>query len=29
MIHSPDVPVFRDDATEALLEEPYLCAFAS
>ncbi len=29
MIHSPDVPVFRGDATEALREEPYLCAFAS
>ena len=29
MILSPDVPVFRDEATEATLEEPYLCAFAS
>jgi uncharacterized protein (TIGR02452 family) len=27
MIHSPDVPVFRDDESAALLEEPYLCAF--
>ena len=27
MIHSPKVPVFRDDDTGALLEEPYLCAF--
>lgn len=27
MIHSPNVPVFRDDVTGALLEEPYLCAF--
>ena len=27
MIHSPDVPVFRDDATGWLLEEPYACAF--
>jgi len=27
MIHSPDVPVFRDDDTGALLEEPYACAF--
>lgn len=26
-IHSPHVPVFRDDATSALLEEPYDCAF--
>jgi uncharacterized protein (TIGR02452 family) len=27
MIHSPSVPVFRDDDTGALLEEPYDCAF--
>lgn len=27
MIHSPDVPVFRDDDTGELLEEPYLCSF--
>ena len=27
MIHSPDVPVFRDDESAALLEEPYLCSF--
>jgi uncharacterized protein (TIGR02452 family) len=27
MIHSPHVPVFRDDDSGALLEEPYLCAF--
>ncbi len=27
MIHSPAVPVFRDDESAALLEEPYLCAF--
>lgn len=27
MIHSPAVPVFRNDDTGALLEEPYLCAF--
>lgn len=27
MIHSPDVPVFRDDATGWLLEAPYACAF--
>jgi uncharacterized protein (TIGR02452 family) len=27
MIHSSDVPVFRDDETGALLEEPYLCHF--
>lgn len=27
MIYSPDVPVFRDDDTGALLEEPYPCAF--
>lgn len=27
MIHSPAVPVFRDDATGALLEEPYGCTF--
>ena len=27
MIHSPAVPVFRDDDTGALLEEAYLCAF--
>ncbi|MBX3232129.1 MAG: TIGR02452 family protein [Labilithrix sp.] len=27
MIHSPSVPVFRDDDTGALLEEPYLCSF--
>lgn len=27
MIHSPSVPVFRDDDTNALLEEPYACAF--
>lgn len=27
MIHSPDVPVFRDDDTGWLLEEPYACAF--
>jgi uncharacterized protein (TIGR02452 family) len=27
MIHSPDVPVFRDDDTGWLLEEPYRCAF--
>jgi uncharacterized protein (TIGR02452 family) len=27
MIHSLDVPVFRDDGTGWLLEEPYPCAF--
>ena len=27
MIYSPSVPVFRDDDSGALLEEPYLCAF--
>lgn len=27
MIWSPDVPVFRDDDTGELLEEPYPCAF--
>lgn len=27
MIHSPNVPVFRDDTTGWLLEEPYACAF--
>jgi uncharacterized protein (TIGR02452 family) len=27
MIWSPDVPVFRDDETGELLEEPYPCAF--
>lgn len=27
MIHSPAVPVFRDDESGALLEEPYDCAF--
>src|SRR5688500_14638286 len=27
MIHSPDVPVFRDDATGWRLEEHYACAF--
>ena len=27
MIHSRDVPVFRDDDSGALLEEPYLCSF--
>ncbi len=27
MIHSPDVPVFRDDERGHLLEEPYACAF--
>ena len=27
MIHSPDVPVFRDDASAELLEKPYLCSF--
>jgi uncharacterized protein (TIGR02452 family) len=27
MLWSPDVPVLRDDATEQLLEEPYLAAF--
>jgi uncharacterized protein (TIGR02452 family) len=27
MIHSPAVPVFRDDDTGWLLEEPYACAF--
>ncbi|MFO0741603.1 MAG: TIGR02452 family protein [Labilithrix sp.] len=27
MIHSPSVPVFRDDDSGALLEEPYRCAF--
>jgi uncharacterized protein (TIGR02452 family) len=27
MIHSPAVPVFRDDDTGELLEEPYACAF--
>ena len=27
MIVSPEVPVFRDDETGALLEEPYLCHF--
>lgn len=27
MVHSPDVPVFRDDETAELLEEPYVCAF--
>jgi uncharacterized protein (TIGR02452 family) len=27
MIWSPDVPVFRDDESSALLEEPYSCAF--
>jgi uncharacterized protein (TIGR02452 family) len=27
MIHSPGVPVFRDDETGALLEDPYDCAF--
>ena len=27
MIYSPAVPVFRDDDTNALLEEPYACAF--
>jgi uncharacterized protein (TIGR02452 family) len=27
MIHSPRVPVFRDDETGELLEEPYACAF--
>jgi uncharacterized protein (TIGR02452 family) len=26
-IHSPDVPVFRDDVTGALLDEPYAAAF--
>ncbi len=27
LIHSPDVPVFRDDEGGHLLEEPYACAF--
>jgi uncharacterized protein (TIGR02452 family) len=27
MIHSPDVPVFRDDESASLLEQPYLCSF--
>ena len=27
MVHSPGVPVFRDDQSAALLEEPYPCAF--
>lgn len=27
MIHSPSVPVFRDDVSGALLEQPYLCTF--
>jgi uncharacterized protein (TIGR02452 family) len=27
MIHSPSVPVFRDDDTGALLDEPYRCHF--
>ena len=27
MIHSRDVPVFRDDESGDLLEQPYLCAF--
>jgi uncharacterized protein (TIGR02452 family) len=27
MIHSPDVPVFRDDESAQLLEQPYLCSF--
>jgi len=27
MIHSPNVPVFRDDESGALLEQPYLCTF--
>jgi uncharacterized protein (TIGR02452 family) len=27
MIHSPDVPVFRDDDSGELLESPYDCAF--
>lgn len=27
MIHSPDVPVFRDDESAELLEQPYLCSF--
>ena len=27
MIYSPDVPVFRDEESAALLDEPYLCAF--
>ena len=27
MIHSPGVPVFRDDESAELLEEPYLCSF--
>ena len=29
MIHSPDVPVFRDDETAALREEPFLCSFGT
>ncbi|MBS2014902.1 MAG: TIGR02452 family protein [Deltaproteobacteria bacterium] len=27
MIHSPEVPVFRDDESGVLLEEPYPCTF--